>query len=190
MNSKRTYYDILRVAPDAETEVISAAHKTLMSKLKKHPDLGGDPQEAMMINRAYQVLSNPDERKLYDSFLERSKHEGAEISKGKTGVSPAERRRVPRDISEAVVSFCFKFDFQWHSARVKDVSALGIRIQAHVPFAIGQNLVIAPTNVASAAMHGTVKWCRMFHPSIFERVYEAGVEFSDQITDVDKRLNI
>lgn len=37
-----------------------------MSKLKAHPDLGGDHEAAVLINQAYAVLSNPEKRRLYD----------------------------------------------------------------------------------------------------------------------------
>ncbi len=89
---------------------------------------------------------------------------------------------------DATVSFCIGHNSRWHPARVKDVSDLGIRLRSHAPFAIGEHLVIAPTNLAAQAFHGTVRWTRMFHPSVFERIYEAGIEFPDQITDIDQRL--
>lgn len=182
---RRTYYDILRVAPDAEIEVITAAYHTLMSKLKKHPDLGGDEVEATIINRAYEILSNPKERAVYDTLLSKS------VSK-KDGEkkSHVERRRVPRHEVDSVVSFCVNHDTRWYPARVKDVSILGVKIQSHAALAVGQHLVIIPPNLASPAVHGTVRWARMFHPSVFERVYEAGIEFADQITDIDKRFSV
>lgn len=189
MTKRQTYYDILRVSHDAEPEVITAAHRTLMAKLKKHPDLGGDPAEAIQINRAYEVLSNEHERAVYDELLQRTREEDAHVKRA-SEKTPPERRRIARSSAEAVVSFCLQHDFHWHPARVKDISTLGLRLQAHVPLAIGQLLVIAPTNLAAPAMHGQVRWCRMFHPSIFERVYEAGVEFEDQIVDIEQRLSI
>lgn len=180
---RRTYYDILRVAPDAETEVIAAAYHALMSKLKKHPDLGGDEVEATLINRAYEILSDSRERAVYDALLVKS---SAEIKRGKK--SHIERRRAPRHEVDSVVSFCVNHDTRWYPARVKDVSILGVKIQSHAALAVGQHLVIIPPNLASPAVHGTVRWARMFHPSVFERVYEAGIEFADQISDIDRRF--
>lgn len=190
MAKRQSYYDILRVSPDAEPEVIAAAHRTLMAKLKKHPDLGGDPAEAILINRAYEILSNPEERAVYDSLLVKADEARREQSTETAKKEVIERRRVPRTRAEAVISFCLRHDFKWHPGRVKDVSKLGLRIQSHIPLAVGQFLVIAPTNLAAPAVHGKVRWCRMFHPSIFERVYEAGVEFEDQITDIEQRLSM
>lgn len=31
-----------------------------------HPDLGGDPRRAQLINEAYEVLRDPSKRRLYD----------------------------------------------------------------------------------------------------------------------------
>lgn len=179
-----TFYEILQVASDASFEVISSAYRTIMSKLRKHPDLGGDADEAARINEAYETLSDPSRRARYDTEL--AKRGGAEDENSPASV---ERRRVPRHAVDTTVSYCISHDQNWYSARVKDVSILGIRIQSHQPFREGQQLVIAPTNLASPAIHGTVRWRRMFHPSWFERIYEAGIEFSDQITDIDERIS-
>lgn len=186
---KRTYYDILRVAPDAETEVITAAYRALMSKLKKHPDLGGDEVEATLINRAYEILSDSKERSVYDTLLAKSVSEKTKDKKNEKK-SYVERRRAPRHDVDSVVSFCVNHDTRWYPARVKDVSILGVKIQSHAALAVGQHLVIIPPNLASSAVHGTVRWARMFHPSVFERVYEAGIEFADQITDIDRRFSV
>jgi len=42
MNKNRSYYDLLHVQPDAPVEIIRASYRTLMLKLKRHPDMGGD----------------------------------------------------------------------------------------------------------------------------------------------------
>jgi DnaJ-class molecular chaperone len=50
--NRRNYYRILHVQPDAPTEVIKSSYRTLMQRLKMHPDLGGDHSEAALINEA------------------------------------------------------------------------------------------------------------------------------------------
>jgi hypothetical protein len=50
-------------------EVIKASYRSLMSKLKAHPDLGGDHELAILINQAYAVLSDPKKRKQYDETI-------------------------------------------------------------------------------------------------------------------------
>ena len=183
MDDGRTYYDILEVSCDASHSVIVSAYRTLMSTEGKHPDLGGDSREAVLINIAYETLSDPKKRSAYDkSFLNQVERS--------TSKSPSERRRAPRRDSDSTVSYCLDHDVKWCSARVKDMSVLGIRIQSHEPLVSGTHIVIAPSNLASQAFHGTIRWTRMFHPSVFERVYEAGIEFSDQISDIDQRINL
>ena len=69
MNNYKNYYQILHVQADAPTEVIRSSYRALMQKLKMHPDLGGDPQEAALVNEAYSVLTNESARKKYDASL-------------------------------------------------------------------------------------------------------------------------
>jgi len=41
----------------------------MMQKMKMHPDLGGDQQDAALLNEAYSVLMNPETRAEYDASL-------------------------------------------------------------------------------------------------------------------------
>lgn len=184
MGKHRTHYEILQVSPFADPEIIQSAYKTLMATLKKHPDLGGNEDEAKRINEAYAILANPVTRAIYDQGLHR--YEANESVRK----AESERRRVPRTHIETNVSYCISHNNLWNTARVKDFSTLGLRIQSHSQIAKGEHLVIATANTASVAIHGTVKWIRMFHPTLFQRVYEAGIEFSDQITDIEQRLKV
>ena len=65
--NRRNYYRILHVQPDAPAAVIRMAYRTLMQKLRLHPDLGGDGATAALINEAYVVLSDPQRRADYDA---------------------------------------------------------------------------------------------------------------------------
>ncbi len=69
MKNRRNYYHLLRVQPDAPVEIIQAAFRALMLKLKRHPDLGGSTPEAADLNEAYEVLSDPKRRAEYDGEL-------------------------------------------------------------------------------------------------------------------------
>ncbi|MDX2457241.1 MAG: DnaJ domain-containing protein [Gammaproteobacteria bacterium] len=72
MKNRRNFYRILHVQPDAPHEIIKASYRTLMQKLKQHPDLGGDNWNALILNEAYTVLTNPEKRAAYDQqFLHR-----------------------------------------------------------------------------------------------------------------------
>ena len=69
MSYQKNFYQILHVQPDAPSEVIQSTYRTMMQKMKMHPDLGGDQQDAALINEAYTVLMDPDTRAEYDASL-------------------------------------------------------------------------------------------------------------------------
>lgn len=50
-------------------EIIQASYRTIMQKLKAHPDLGGDTWNASVINEAYQTLTDHEKRIQYDNML-------------------------------------------------------------------------------------------------------------------------
>lgn len=66
IHNRRNYYRLLFVQPDAPFEIIQASYRSLMQKLRYHPDLGGDDWNAAILNEAYGVLTNPKERAAYD----------------------------------------------------------------------------------------------------------------------------
>ncbi|MBN6358352.1 DnaJ domain-containing protein, partial [Escherichia coli] len=67
----QTHYDNLKVSQDAPYEIIQAAYRTLAKKY--HPDLNKqDPECARImkiINESYVVLSDPEKRRLHDSWI-------------------------------------------------------------------------------------------------------------------------
>lgn len=67
--NQRNYYRILFVQPDAPMEIVQASYRTLMQKLKAHPDLGGSTWNATVINEAYETLIDPEQRVRYDAIL-------------------------------------------------------------------------------------------------------------------------
>src|SRR5215218_2791183 len=76
MQNRRNYYRILQVQPDAPAEVIRTSYRTLMQRLKMHPDLGGDHWNATLLNEAFTTLNDPDRRAAYDKmhgFTERQR---------------------------------------------------------------------------------------------------------------------
>ena len=66
----RDYYDILGVSRDADEKEIKKAYRRLARKY--HPDMNkgdkGAEEKFKDVNEAYEVLSDPEKRKLYNQF--------------------------------------------------------------------------------------------------------------------------
>ncbi len=80
-NNRRNYYRILQIQPDAPPEIIKNNYRTLLQKLRLHPDLGGENWNASLINLAYNTLRNPAKRAVYDMELLRQ-HDLTTLSRG------------------------------------------------------------------------------------------------------------
>tara|TARA_R110000782_G_scaffold129164_1_gene220727 strand:- start:772 stop:1863 length:1092 start_codon:yes stop_codon:yes gene_type:complete len=68
-SERRNYYRTLNVQPDASLEIIKNNYRTLMQKLRLHPDLGGKHWNASIINEAYNILRHSEKRAEYDKKL-------------------------------------------------------------------------------------------------------------------------
>ena len=81
------FYERLLVSRKAPVEVIRASYRTLMQKLRHHPDLGGDTATAAMINEAYAVLCHSERRAEYDAYLDAMQllGEGIEFAAPRSG---------------------------------------------------------------------------------------------------------
>lgn len=98
MANKRNLYRLLQVQPDAPEEIIRVSYRTLMQKLRMHPDLGGDSCNAALVNHAYEVLCDKQKRAAYDRQLKTRLHNlryqatGTSIPAGQnTGRAPTSR---------------------------------------------------------------------------------------------------
>ena len=72
MQNKRNYYRLLNVQFDAPPAVIKASYRTMMQKMKMHPDLGGNEEQAMLLNEALETLLDEHQRARYDEALKQS----------------------------------------------------------------------------------------------------------------------
>ncbi|ETV96704.1 hypothetical protein H310_10021 [Aphanomyces invadans] len=68
------YYETLGVPKTASAADIKKAYRKLA--LKNHPDKGGDPELFKDITVAYEVLSDPEKRELYDRYGEEGLQQG------------------------------------------------------------------------------------------------------------------
>lgn len=68
------YYETLEVSANASPEVIKAAYKSLMQRYHPDRNLTGavNPNHAILIGQAYEVLSDPAKRAAYDVQLKQS----------------------------------------------------------------------------------------------------------------------
>lgn len=104
---RRNLYRILHVQPEAPLEVIRASYRTLMSTLRAHPDLGGDPQAAARINAAYAILTDPARRRAYDQGLQGLQGSLRAAAQARGAAAPATAGRAAPATSAAATSAAY-----------------------------------------------------------------------------------
>lgn len=87
------YYSILGIAPDASIEAIQEAFAELRTEFKQKMADPSKSQRYQQIAYAYEVLSDPDRRALYDSLLQETRPPAlrvdVQVSRDKIGISDA-----------------------------------------------------------------------------------------------------
>jgi curved DNA-binding protein len=76
----RDFYEVLGLSRDADQSEIQRAYRKLARTL--HPDVNKDPgaeERFKELSEAYDVLSDPDQRKRYDTFGEDFRRVGADV---------------------------------------------------------------------------------------------------------------
>lgn len=106
MDLHRDYYAILHVNPEAPREIIKSSYRTLMQRLRMHPDLGGESSQAAIINEAYRVLIEPGQRALYDKHRVTAGARGSRGDRETVGRAPENRGDWSPDKSAGICKFC------------------------------------------------------------------------------------
>jgi len=78
MVKETKFYDLLEVTPNASDADLKKAYRK--KALRLHPDKGGDPELFKEVTHAYEVLSDPQKRDIYDTRGEAGLSEGPGMS--------------------------------------------------------------------------------------------------------------
>jgi curved DNA-binding protein CbpA len=106
MAIKRTLYQILQVTPDADATLVRAAFEARLKKLEGSTTVE-DAAERTLLREAYEVLSDPVRRKLYDERLLEELR--AARSGGGSQVQPKPRAPWIREAWEESSSSAFRW---------------------------------------------------------------------------------
>lgn len=63
-----TLYDLLDIKPGASTSTDDVKKAFRKKAIREHPDKGGDPDKFRKLTEAYEILSNPEKKELYDKY--------------------------------------------------------------------------------------------------------------------------
>lgn len=187
------YYAILQVPITASPADIKRAWKHLLQKKRQHPDLGGDTDDAAIINEAYTVLRDPLRRAAYDrlymAYVVGDSHTmrveedapgnaNAHSQNGNGHKEPAENRRRVKRINYVNEVYIQKprVDGSW-SAQTQDISLYGLRLRTTQKVKSRDTLEISFSQDPGFVIQGTVQWQRMIPQRFGDPVYEAGLEF-------------
>lgn len=95
MDFRKKYYGILGIGRNASAEEMRATYRSLVKQY--HPDRNPSPEAAEKIkeiNEAYEVLSNPESRKIYDAYDEPGEASGEFRTQPVTSTQKESKKRM------------------------------------------------------------------------------------------------
>lgn len=185
MPTEPDYYQVLQISPKADPAIVKAAYYAHLKTLKKHPDLGGNHEEASLLNEAYEVLGDPHRRRSYDQQFVKGLVSEASAPEPNPFSPEQELRRHPR----AVFQNNFRYrrrtllNGSWMEAQFRDISLSGACFRSAKKFRDGDTLELAISDQPSVQIQAVVKWMRTIPQRFGPAIYEGGVEF----TKVDQK---
>lgn len=171
------YYAILHVPQQAKAADIKHAWKSLLQKSRKHPDLGGNEEEAQLINEAYSVLKDPLRRAAYDRIHVGHVVGAAEIPIDHTPPDHNNRRRVQRADYVNEIFLQRPNSSETWTGQSQDISLYGVKLRSLEKIKAAETVTVSFAQDPGFTIQGTVRWQRMIPQRFGKPVYEAGVEF-------------
>ena len=177
MNGRPDYYQILQIAPQADPSIIKAAYYTHLKSLKKHPDLGGSHEDAVLLNEAYEILGDPLRRREYDR-----EHLGGLASDSsapqKNPFEPVESlRRFPRAVFYNRFQIRNHTADKWVDAQFRDISLGGACFRSRSPFKTGSILDLDISEDFNLRPTAKICWGRILPQRFGIPLFEGGLEF-------------
>lgn len=170
------YYQILQISPKADPAIVKAAYYTNLKTLRKHPDLGGSPEEAAVINEAYEVLSDPLKRQSYDKRFFKGLISQASAPEKNPFVPEQELRRTLRAVFQNTFRFKTRWG-DWATAQFRDISLLGACFRTKEPIKKGKTIEMDISDNPLVQPSAKVCWVRMIPQRFGSPLYECGVLF-------------
>ena len=125
-----THYDNLKVAYNAPDVVIRAAYRALVQQFHpdKFPDRAVAEHRIKIINKAYEVLSDPDRRKEHDEWIAaQSAHFARDGAMASVGESNKNRAGVTSPLSKSRGQLAWRSRLEGWGRRAERI-ALGIAL--------------------------------------------------------------
>ncbi|MBX3588151.1 MAG: J domain-containing protein [Ramlibacter sp.] len=134
-----SYYDILKVAPDAPADDVRAAYRRMAQRY--HPDKSPDnsyaPRVMANLNKAYEVLSDPVQREEHDRWIARESH----ADRPRTGLRTRLSRPAPLpDLQQRVTRWPWYLLFATISCAVAAVGTVAYKTV--LPARTGMSMIV------------------------------------------------